>query len=77
MGWVQHDLTERTEHLPDLLHLVRLPLISSKYLLDFIQTVSYLHCHSSFRQIKHNIFTIQIHTKSIKIIKPDLPTIYL
>ncbi|XP_063675538.1 kelch-like protein 20 [Bolinopsis microptera] len=37
MTWIRHSPEERAEHLPDLLAAVRLPLISSKYLVDHIE----------------------------------------
>ena len=46
MTWVRHNAEERAEHLPDLLAAVRLPLISSKYLVDHIEKVCIL---TSFR----------------------------
>ena len=43
MTWVHHDTDDRAEYLPDLLAAVRLPLISSKYLVDFIEKVRLLN----------------------------------
>ena len=37
MKWVRHEAEERSSHLPELLSAVRLPLISSKYLVDHIE----------------------------------------
>ena len=39
MTWIRNSPEERAEHLPDLLAAVRLPLISSKYLVDHIEKV--------------------------------------
>jgi len=71
MGWVQHDLAERTDHLPELLNLVRLPLISSKYLLDFIETEPLVieddHCRGLLEQAKNQHLLPEHHSKRLDI----------
>lgn len=37
MAWVQHDSSNREQHLPKLLKLIKLPLLSSEYLLDKVE----------------------------------------
>ncbi|XP_013138064.1 PREDICTED: kelch-like protein 5 [Papilio polytes] len=37
MTWVQHDNINREKHLPTLLKLVKLPLLSSEYLIDKVE----------------------------------------
>ena len=39
MTWIRHDVAKRGQYLSDLLIAVRLPLISSKYLVDHIEKV--------------------------------------
>ncbi|XP_034829155.1 kelch-like protein 5 [Maniola hyperantus] len=39
MTWVQHDNANRDKHLADLLKLVKLPLLSSEYLIDKVEQV--------------------------------------
>ncbi|XP_041980208.1 kelch-like protein 5 [Aricia agestis] len=38
MTWVQHDNLNREKHLPTLLKLVKLPLLSSEYLIDKVES---------------------------------------
>lgn len=36
LRWLKHDENNRKDHLPDLLALVRLPLLSPEYLVDYV-----------------------------------------
>lgn len=37
MKWVKHDVEERKQHLPELLSLVRLPLLTPLYITDRVR----------------------------------------
>lgn len=39
MSWIQHDPTNREQHIPDLLALIRLPLLQPSFIADHVETV--------------------------------------
>ena len=57
MRWVKHDLDTRQVFLSELLSAVRLPLISSKYLVDHIEKVN----TSNALQISISIFIYKLY----------------
>lgn len=38
LAWIQYSPSTREEHLPRLLHYVRLPLLSAKYITDVVDS---------------------------------------
>jgi len=42
MRWVKHDVEKRKEHLPELLSLVRLPLLTPLYITDRVRNEEHI-----------------------------------
>lgn len=39
MSWIQHDPNNREQHIPELLALVRLPLLQPSFIMDHVESV--------------------------------------
>ena len=51
MAWVKHDLNNRVKQLPNIIHFVRMPLISKHYLLNIIDVDSLIRSNLTCRDL--------------------------
>lgn len=51
MSWVKHDLNNRVKQLPNIIHFVRMPLISKHYLLNRIDVDSLIRSNMTCRDL--------------------------
>ncbi len=51
MGWIDHDPERRTVHVPQLLRLIRLPLLSPEVLADKVKQIPIIHSNLECRDM--------------------------